>query len=85
MTPYALCLILLHLQVEERVLELKEAWQTFTFEGLAEEEGEPVLSVLRGFSAPVTNAPDASSCCLCLMPYALCLLCSRCCAASRRR
>ena len=34
----------------ERVLELREATQTFTFDGVSE---EPVLSVLRGFSAPV--------------------------------
>jgi aminopeptidase N len=34
----------------ERVLELREACQTFVFEGL---EAEPVPSVLRGFSAPV--------------------------------
>ena len=33
-----------------RVLELREACQTFTFEGLA---ARPVASVLRGFSAPV--------------------------------
>jgi len=36
--------------VGERVLELREAEQSFTFEGVSE---EPVLSVLRGFSAPV--------------------------------
>jgi aminopeptidase N len=36
--------------VPSTVLELKEASQTFHFEGLAE---EPVPSVLRGFSAPV--------------------------------
>ena len=36
--------------VEERVLEMREAEQTFVFEGVSE---EPVLSVLRGFSAPV--------------------------------
>jgi aminopeptidase N len=60
--------------VEERVLELKAARQTFTFEGLAEEAGEPVLSVLRGFSAPVTlQMPYA----LCRMPYAWVKLCSR--------
>jgi hypothetical protein len=53
------------------VLELKAARQTFTFEGLAEEEGAPVLSVLRGFSAPVTlQMPYA----VCLMPYVLCLM-----------
>lgn len=34
----------------ERVIELTEASQTFVFEGIA---SEPVLSVLRGFSAPV--------------------------------
>ena len=66
--------------MEERVLELKEARQTFTFEGLAEEAGEPVLSVLRGFSAPVTlqlllpselEMPRRRRACL---PYALCLM-----------
>ena len=36
--------------VPERVLELKEASQTFVFEGVKE---EPVVSLLRGFSAPV--------------------------------
>lgn len=36
--------------VDERVLEMREATQTFTFEGVNE---EPVLSVLRGFSSPV--------------------------------
>ena len=34
----------------ERVLVMREATQTFTFDGVSE---EPVLSVLRGFSAPV--------------------------------
>jgi len=37
--------------VPSRVLELKEASQTFHFEGV--EGGEPVPSLLRGFSAPV--------------------------------
>jgi len=36
--------------VPERVLELKDATQTFVFEGVKE---EPVVSLLRGFSAPV--------------------------------
>ncbi|WP_031434780.1 aminopeptidase N [Methylomarinum vadi] len=36
--------------VEETILELIEAEQTFTFSGLAE---QPVVSLLRGFSAPV--------------------------------
>lgn len=37
--------------VSSQVLELKEASQTFYFEGI--EGGEPVPSLLRGFSAPV--------------------------------
>jgi aminopeptidase N len=36
--------------VKERVLEMRKAEETFKFEGVSE---EPVLSVLRGFSAPV--------------------------------
>jgi len=39
------------------VLELREAEQTFSFPGIVE---KPVLSFLRGFSAPVTVAPGQS-------------------------
>jgi aminopeptidase N len=39
------------------VLELREAEQTFSFPGIGE---KPVLSFLRGFSAPVTLAPRQS-------------------------
>ena len=45
--------------VPSRVLELTQAEQSFTFEGLSE---RPISSVLRGFSAPVDlvrNTPDA--------------------------
>jgi len=43
--------------VAESVLEMRKPEQTFTFEGVSE---EPVLSVLRGFSAPVKLELDRS-------------------------
>lgn len=43
--------------VPSRVLELTQASQTFTFEGLAE---RPIPSVLRGFSAPVVLENELS-------------------------
>ena len=36
--------------VPERVLELRESKQTFVMDGVKE---KPVMSILRGFSAPV--------------------------------
>jgi len=46
-----------HEQVAEQVLELKEEEQTFVIEGVTE---KPVLSLLRGFSAPVKLVYDTS-------------------------
>ncbi|GAB5436518.1 aminopeptidase N [Falsiruegeria mediterranea] len=43
---------------ETRILELTEAEQTFTFDGLA---AKPTPSILRGFSAPVILEHDTSS------------------------
>lgn len=42
---------------DSRVLDLREARQTYRFEGIAE---EPVISINRGFSAPVSLAIDHS-------------------------
>ncbi|MGB7432909.1 MAG: aminopeptidase N [Ahrensia sp.] len=41
--------------VERGVMHLTQATQTFIFDGVT---SEPVLSVLRGFSAPVTHIPE---------------------------
>jgi len=44
-------------EIQSQILELKEAMQSFSFEGISE---KPVLSLLRGFSAPVKVMTERS-------------------------